>query len=340
MPVGIVGYGRFGRFLHRAWGQRVVAVCDRVPIDVPELPARVYTDLASLVRDSEVTIVSVAAEPAAHAALTVEALEAGKHVIVEKPLALTLEDARRVAAAGERTGRLVTVDHVLRHNPLVKAAETIAAEKLLGPLRTFAVSNHAVVDVIPPEHWFWKEERSGGILLEHGVHFFDLAAQLTRSPAQDIAAFRQVRPDGRTDGMAATIQHRSGVVSHHAHVFCRSVDGERTSIDLGFEHGNVTLTGWIPLEGDVWADPSLETVDRVAALLPRYRLVGDTSFASLRAKFSLHQSKQEVYEASLRALLENVEAAADGREPLIVTLADAVGAVEVALLATAAARVT
>jgi hypothetical protein len=128
------------------------------------------------------------------------------------------------------------------------------------------------------------------------------------------------------------------VIAHHAHVFCRSVDGERTSIDLGFEHGNVTLTGWIPLEGEVWADPSLKTFDRVAALLPGYRLVDDTSFPSQRATFSIHQSKQQAYEASLRRLLENVQAAADGREPLVVTLADAVSAVEVALLATAAAR--
>jgi hypothetical protein len=123
-------------------------------------------------------------------------------------------------------------------------------------------------------------------------------------------------------------------------VFCRSVEGERTSIDLGFEHGNVILTGWIPLEGEVWADRGLETSDRVAALLPGYNLVDDNAFPSLRATFSLHQSKQQVYQASLRALLENVQAAADGREQLLVTLADAVGAVEVALLATAAARAT
>jgi predicted dehydrogenase len=282
--------------------------------------------------------VSVATEPVTHAELTVEALEAGKHVVVEKPLALTLEDAGRVTAAAERTGRIVTVDHVLRHNPLVKAVETIAAEELLGRLRTVSVTNYAIVDVISPSHWFWDEERSGGILLEHGVHFFDLAAQLARSPEQEIAAFRQVRDDGRTDGMAATIQHRSGVVAHHAHVFCRSVESERTSIDVGFEHGNLTLTGWIPLEGAVWADPRLETLDRVAALLPGYRLVDDAPIPSLRATFSLHQSKQRVYEASLRALLENVQAAADGQEPVVVTLADAVGAVEVALLATAAAR--
>jgi predicted dehydrogenase len=240
--------------------------------------------------------------------------------------------------AAQRTGRIVTVDHVLRHNPLVKAVEAVAREGLLGPLRTFAVSNHAIVDVIPPGHWFWDGQRSGGILLEHGVHFFDLATQLARSREQEIAAFRQQRPDGRTDGMAATIQHRSGVIAHHAHVFCRSGRAERTSIDLGFEHGNLTLTGWIPLEGEVWADPGLDTLERIAALLPACRSVSQKSFLAARAHFSLPGSKQEAYEASLRALLENVQAAADGREPLLVTLDDAVNAVEVALLATAAAH--
>src|SRR5713101_4307517 len=158
-----------------------------------------------------------------------------------------MEDARRVIDAAAATGRLATVDHVLRHQALVKAVETVGFEGLLGPLRTFTVSNYAIVDVVSPDHWFWDQARSGGILVEHGVHFFDLAAQLARSPARDISAFRQVRPDGRTDGMAATVLHGNGVFAYHAHVFCRSAEAERTTIDLGFEYGSVTLTGWIPL---------------------------------------------------------------------------------------------
>jgi predicted dehydrogenase len=153
-------------------------VCDDRPIAVPELPAGTYADRTSLLEDPEVTVVSIATEPATHAVFAVEAMEAGKHVIVEKPLALTPSDAHRVMDTARRTGRVATVDHVLRHHPLENAVETIARDELLGPLRTFALANHAIVDVIPPSHWFWDEARSGGILVEHGIHFFDLAARM------------------------------------------------------------------------------------------------------------------------------------------------------------------
>jgi predicted dehydrogenase len=337
LGVGIVGYGRFGRFLHSAWGDQVAGLCDRVRIEAPEFPARTYIDTAAFLEDPEVAIVCVATEPATHAALAVGALEAGKHVIVEKPLALTMEDARRVIDAAADTGLVATVDHVLRHHPLVKAVERIGREGLLGRFRTFTISNYAIVDVVPPDHWFWDESRSGGVLVEHGVHFFDLATQLARSPVRDIAAFRQVRADGRTDGMAATILHGNGVIAHHSHVFCRTAEAERTVIDLSFEHGSVTLTGWIPLEGEVWADPGLETLERIEASLPGYSPIRGEGFPATRARFSLDQSKQTAYTASLRALLENLQAAVEGRESLVVRLDEAASALGTGLLATEAA---
>ena len=332
-----MGYGRFGRFLHSAWGDQVAGLCDRVRIEAPEFPARTYIDTAAFLEDPEVAIVCVATEPATHAALAVGALEAGKHVIVEKPLALTMEDARRVIDAAADTGLVATVDHVLRHHPLVKAVERIGREGLLGRFRTFTISNYAIVDVVPPDHWFWDESRSGGVLVEHGVHFFDLATQLARSPVRDIAAFRQVRADGRTDGMAATILHGNGVIAHHSHVFCRTAEAERTVIDLSFEHGSVTLTGWIPLEGEVWADPGLETLERIEASLPGYSPIRGEGFPATRARFSLDQSKQTAYTASLRALLENLQAAVEGRESLVVRLDEAASALGTGLLATEAA---
>jgi hypothetical protein len=137
--------------------------------------------------------------------------------------------------------------------------------------------------------------------------------------------------------MAATVLHGNGVIAHHAHVFCRSKESERTAIDLGFEHGSVTLTGWIPLEGEVWADPGLETLERIEALLPGYRLIRDEAFPATRALFSLNQSKQAAYTASLQSLLQNLQAAADGRESLVVSLDEAASALETALLATEAA---
>ena len=98
------------------------------------------------------------------------------------------------------------------------------------------------------------------------------------------------------------------------------------------------VTGWIPLEGEVWVDPGLGTLGRIEALLPGYRLIRNEAFPAIRGQFSLNQSKQAAYSACLGALLRNVQAAADGRESLVVSLSEAAGALETALLATQAAR--
>jgi hypothetical protein len=137
--------------------------------------------------------------------------------------------------------------------------------------------------------------------------------------------------------MAATVLHGNGVIAHHSHVFCRTAEAERTVIDLSFERGSLTLTGWIPLEGEVWADPGLETLERIEASLPGCSLIRDEGFPAARARFSLNQSKQAAYMASLRALLENLQGAAEGRESLVVSLDEAASALGTALLATEAA---
>jgi predicted dehydrogenase len=336
LKVGIVGYGRFGRFLHRAWGPSVVAVCDSRQIQTIELPTRIYRDHRAVLDDREVSVVSVATEPSSHAAIAVQALEAGKHVIVEKPLALTMEDARRVMDAAGRTGRQATVDHVLRHHPLVRSLETVTGEGLLGVIRSFSVTNYAIAEHLTPGHWFWDPSRSGGILVEHGVHFFDLAARLAGTAVREITGFFQ-RTEGRADGVAAVVLHEGGAIANHFHAFCRTIPGERAVIDVGFEHGNVSLTGWIPLEGELWAEPGLETLDRVRCAFPSYRSVDPGTFPAERGRFALGGSKVEVYRECLRALLANLEAAAAGEEPLAVTLEDAAAALQIALRATEAA---
>lgn len=175
-------------------------MCDERPIAVPEFPARTYGSWRSLLEDPEVTIVSIATEPSTHAVFAVEAMEAGKHVIVEKPLALTLKDAHRVMDTALSTGRIATVDQCAPAPPAGDSGRDHRPRRAARPPPDVRPGQPRDRGRHPTKHWFWDEARSGGILVEHGIHFFDLAAPLVGSPSRGIAAIRQVQVDGRTDG--------------------------------------------------------------------------------------------------------------------------------------------
>lgn len=206
LGVGVLGAGGFAQFVLSAAATlpalEIVAVADtdtaRAQWVAAEHQARVYPDAAALLRDNRVDAVIIAAPPDTHAPLTLEALAAGRHVFCEKPVALTESDASAVRDAVAASGRTFLVDHVLRYNPVLAALCRLREDGLLGPVQRLAVENDAADEALPAGHWFWDRAISGGILLEHGVHFFDAAAMLIGSPRN------ACRPSAPGDPMGAS----------------------------------------------------------------------------------------------------------------------------------------
>lgn len=128
LEIGVLGAGPWGRNLIRAFGSaercRVAAICD---VDGAALEAsralsrdaRLAADPSAIFEDRALTACVVATPSRDHAALAVAALEAGKHVFVEKPMALCTADAARIRDAATRTGRRVMVGHLLKYHPAV-----------------------------------------------------------------------------------------------------------------------------------------------------------------------------------------------------------------------------
>jgi predicted dehydrogenase len=102
--------------------------------------ARVTADADEALRDPDVAAVVVAVEPARHHALGMRALEANKHVFVEKPLALSVHDAEELRAAAGARGRVLAVGHLLLHHPAIRMARQILTAGLLGEPLTFAAN--------------------------------------------------------------------------------------------------------------------------------------------------------------------------------------------------------
>lgn len=262
--LGIVGAGGFATFLAGATASlpdvTVRSVADVRPEAASRLAdahgVRVADSWSDLLADPAVDIVVVATTPDSHASIAAAALEAGKHVLVEKPLALDDAEARDLVATVERTGRVLVVDHVLRYNPLLRALGRLRGP-LLGPVQRFCFENDASDEDLGPAHWFWDETRSGGIFVEHGVHFFDAAAALMDHPATSVQAVAARRSDGPVDLVSATVTHGDALATH-THSFTHAHRCERQLMRLDCGAAEVRVEGWIPVLAviDAWTDDS------------------------------------------------------------------------------------
>jgi predicted dehydrogenase len=351
--IGIIGYGGFGEFIHKAWNQmdnaHVVAVCDADPKRAPGGDAVFYSDDVGLLADPKVDIVSVATPPNTHKDLAIQAMRAGKHVLVEKPIALSEADALEIKRVSEETGRVATVNFVLRFNPIVEMLREIVASEVLGKPRRCDLRNYAMQDTVPEGHWFWNPEISGGILLEHGVHFFDLASWVLDTKAVSTCSMGVERKPGMEDRVFAAVRYESDVIGTYWHSFSRPRELETTTFHFAFDLGEIEVIGWIPLELCIWGWTDKRGLDKLKSLRPGTEISAkhmeptrahsseffyDVEY-ELLTKIKLDEPKLEVYAENLRGIMGDlIQAIDDPSHKLRVTLDDAIEAVRVGEMAT------
>jgi len=374
--LGLIGYGGFGRFLHHAWQSlpdvSVVAVADPA-LETSPPGVRGVRSWEVLLADPEIDGVAIATPPHTHASIACAAMEAGKHVLIEKPPALTPAEMQRLQETQARTRRIALVDFVLRYTPLVALMQRWSQRRLFGPLRRVIVENYAQDATLPPGHWFWDPTRSGGILVEHGIHFIDLVNACTTAAAVHVTGYGVRRNAYQMDRMLATVVYEDGLIATHYHAFAGPGFFEHTSIRFIFDLARIELTGWIPRVGRLVALvspeiethlqelPGLQVVQRepVVALpdesrpegwgLPGAELEGRSCVrvgthvyhvdTFIEATFALTASKAEVYREGLRAVLRDfVQAITQPDHRPRILLDEALQSLQVALQAAAQAH--
>ncbi len=257
LALGLIGPRGFGAFCtgayHDAGVARVVAFAGRDRAVLKDMARQygvpnTYTDWREMLRDPAVEAVHVVTPPDKHAAMAIAALQAGKHVFVEKPLATSAADAEAILAAGAEAGKVVGVNFVMRYDPLYQTVLTIARNGWLGPLTHVGFENYASDEGLGDDHWFWDPVASGGIFVEHGVHFFDMIGAIAGAPAHDVLGRAWVRADGteKEDRVQALVTYANGVEASFYHAFNRPGALEKQTAHFAFERGHVTLSGWIP----------------------------------------------------------------------------------------------
>ncbi len=145
---GVIGLGFFGEVhadtLATMPGIELAALCTRRPDRLEELAdrygvARSYTDYSQLLADPSVDVVSITTHVDDHRRIAVDALAAGKHVLLEKPMARSVEDCDRIVEAAGQTDRFFMVGHICRFDPRVALAKQAIDEGRLGKI----ISMHA-----------------------------------------------------------------------------------------------------------------------------------------------------------------------------------------------------
>ena len=365
LNIGIVGAGSFAAFAIRAFlmlpGIKVIAVTD-----INESAARqmaeqyglnIYHELEQMLASEKIDLVYIATPPFLHYSQSKLALLAGKHVICEKPAALKTVDAKELAGIAQSKQLLYVVNLLQRYNSLYKTVNTIIREKILGHFLHGFFENYASDENLDQTHWFWDESKSGGIFIEHGVHFFDMFNGWL-GEGKMVNALQLERPGMERkmiDRVQSTVQYNNGIVNFY-HGFDQPAILDRQEMRLQFEYGEITLYGWIPLKMELHGLLQKNQLHTVQDMLGEISIVHHnkpgTQEQKLKGRFSKlvftdhvtieyenAESKQSIYQQMLTAMLADQWAWIINREhPRVIDHHNAVESLRIAEQATLAAQ--
>lgn len=254
LRLGVIGMGGFGLFATQHFLQvpdtQLIAIAGTFREQSQQAARRFKADILEtpeeLVRREDIDVVYLATPPALHYQQALLCLQHGKHVICEKPLALTPDQGKEMLALAKAKGLLVITNLMQRYNPMIGRIQQIIKRNLLGkPLHGY-FENYASDEGLSASHWFWNREISGGIFIEHGVHFFDLF-EYWLGAGNVVAAQRVLRPEsGLEEQVHATVRYENDVLVNFYHGFTQPGRLDRQELRIVFEHGDITLEEWVP----------------------------------------------------------------------------------------------
>ncbi|MFD5226566.1 Gfo/Idh/MocA family protein [Microbacterium sp. NPDC058342] len=293
---GIVGAGTIAG-LHaraiRSAGHRVAAVCDvrREAAErlAGEYGAAVSTDYRTLLEDPAVDGVIITVPHALHAPLALDALAAGKHVLLEKPIATTRADAAALVEAAAAASVTFAVGHVLRFVPSHVAAHDLLRAGAIGDIRLVIERRASDYGEGSRPGWFFDTAiAGGGIVLNVGTHAIDRIQWFADARIRRVSGAVSARPGSAVETDAAALFELDGGV--HASLTV-------TGTGLGFAE-QITVVG----------DRGALTVDRTD---------GVQVFTDGRRTGHVPIEPDEMAHAFTAQIEDLVEAARSGREPRI-----------------------
>jgi myo-inositol 2-dehydrogenase/D-chiro-inositol 1-dehydrogenase len=221
-----VGFGLIGSgFMAHTYAQclaehvpdgRLVGVAEgsRAPGLAAEYGVEHVTTAAELLARDDVDAALICTPHSTHRALTEAAASAGKHVYIEKPMAVTLADCDAMIAACRGARVLLDVNHVTRHRASPVAAKRLIDDGSIGELRIVRILS-SVIEYLTDDHGWAHKAGEGGAWLDMGVHLFDALRWFTASEVDVI--FAKIRdfagdPNQRRTGLAEVVMGNGVIV--------------------------------------------------------------------------------------------------------------------------------
>lgn len=277
---GLIGCGRVAprhaQSLGELAGARLIAVADvvesRAARFAKDYQAEIYADYRHLLERRDVDVVSICTPSGMHAQMAIDAMQAGKHVVVEKPMALSLRDADRMIATAQAMGVQLCVVLQNRYNPPMQDLRRVVDEGKLGRL---LLGNATVRWYRPQEYyddgWHGTWAMDGGALMNQSIHHID-ALQWFMGDVESVFAYTATlahQMEAEDVGVVA-LRFSSGAlgtVEGSTFTFPENLEG---SITLFGERGSVKIGGtalnrkaiW-KIEGEIEHERELLTRDQV-----------------------------------------------------------------------------
>jgi predicted dehydrogenase len=198
--VGIIGYswaaGAHIEAINKTSLAQVTALCSSRKLDCNEISLRhggsikCYTDLSEMLADPELDVVSICSYPADHAKEAVMAAEAGKHLIIEKPVALTWGDCLSVKEAVEKADVKTCVCFECRYSSQLITIKALIDQGLLGQIHYAEVDYyHGIGPWYGQFRWNVKKEAAGSSLLSAGCHALDALLLFMGNEIDTVSSF-------------------------------------------------------------------------------------------------------------------------------------------------------
>lgn len=213
-------------------------------------------DPIALMDEIRPQIVYITTPPAAHLEQTIAALERGAHVVLEKPIALSVDEAEQIGEAAERTGRVVHVCHQLRYIPGILELREILKDQRIALTHIW---NYRMAPDIPGN---WNRAWGGGHVVEWGIHYLDLCRFVMNADANAVhARYADVVLRGQPnwdnwDAYALDLQWDNGAVGGYASTYAlkpgiQGDSGLRIVAEDGLAEIDWTGCRWITPDGDL-----------------------------------------------------------------------------------------
>jgi len=189
--------------------QKLNAFCQAYQVE------RGYTEASSLITADDIDAVYIATPVYLHAEQAIAALDAGKHVLVEKPMAMNAEQCQQMIAAAKRNDRRLGVAYYRRFYPAYQRMKDLFGQGQLGSLLGINIVTSAPIDMQPGEDGYWRvelDQGGGGPLMDVGSHRLDLLIDLLGQPNRVLAHHSRVDQTYESENVSSLLMEFSGGV--------------------------------------------------------------------------------------------------------------------------------